>query len=226
MTRKANIAIDGPAGAGKSTVARLVAGRLGLQYIDTGAMYRAVTVQALREGIDLNDVPALTELARRASITLNGSGEIFLNGENVSAEIRLPEVSRSVSYVAKVPGVRKRLVDMQREMAEKGPGVVMEGRDIGTVVLPDAMIKVFLIATPTERARRRRDELAQKGIFIEKDRMEKEIAERDRIDSSRAADPLRPATDAIIVDSSDLTPEQVVQFITDKVRLKISEDAS
>lgn len=218
MVKKTNIAIDGPAGAGKSTVARLTAGRLGLQYIDTGAMYRAVTVQALRDGLDLNDGPALTELAHRCSITLNGDGSIYLNGEDVSGEIRLPEVSRSVSLVAKVPGVRRRLVEMQREMAEKGSGVVMEGRDIGTVVLPDAVLKIFLIASPTERARRRQEELAQKGIFIEKDRMEKEIAERDHIDSSRAADPLKPASDAIIIDSSELTPEQVVQFITDKVR--------
>jgi len=219
VANRIRIAIDGPAGAGKSTVAKLVAERLGLRYIDTGAMYRAVTVQALRDGTDLCDGPALTELAGRLSIELNGDGKVFLNGEDVTGEIRRPEVSRAVSLVAKVPGVRKRLVEMQRKMAAAGSGVVMEGRDIGTVVLPDASLKIFLTASPAERARRRREELAARGIFIDERLMEEEIAERDRIDSSRETDPLRPAPGAVILDSSGIAPEQVVQIIIEKIEV-------
>jgi cytidylate kinase len=213
VVSKINVAIDGPAGAGKSTVAKMAAAEKGLIYIDTGAMYRALTVQAMREGIDLNDEQALTGLAARTSIVLTENGEILLNGEDVTGAIRHPDVSRCVSLVAKVPGVRKRLVELQRELAAGGNGVVMEGRDIGTVVLPSAEVKIFLTASPAERARRRREELAAKGILIERRQMEEELNERDRIDSSREADPLAPAPGAIIVDCSLLVPDQVLEII-------------
>lgn len=216
MDSKPNIAIDGPAGAGKSTVARMVAENLGLLYIDTGAMYRAVALQALREGLDLEDGEALGRLAGILSITLvNGDGNrirVFLNDEDVTEEIRSPEVTKIVSLVAKVPAVRKRLVDLQRAMAQGG-GVVMEGRDIGTVVLPEAQVKIFLTASPGERARRRRKELAAKGYYVDQQQMEEEIAERDRIDSHRETDPLTPALDAEIIDCSSYSVEQVVKMI-------------
>jgi len=213
VASKINVAIDGPAGAGKSTVAKMAAVELGLIYIDTGAMYRALTLQATREGIDLNDEQALTKLAAGTSIILDQNGSILLNGADVTEAIRHPDVSRCVSLVAKVPGVRKRLVELQREMAAGGNGVVMEGRDIGTVVLPGAKVKIFLTASPAERARRRREELAAKGILIDRRQMEKELNERDRIDSSREVDPLAPAPDAILVDCSTLAPEQVLGII-------------
>lgn len=215
-----NIAIDGPAGAGKSTVAKLVAKELGFLYIDTGAMYRAVALQALREGIDLEDGEDLARLAAVTSVSLepgaDGSMRVFLNGEDVTEEIRSPDVSRIVSLVARVPAVRKRLVELQRAMASKG-GVVMEGRDIGTVVLPDARVKVFLTASPEERARRRREELAAKGYSMDQRRMEEEILARDRMDSSRETSPLAPAPDAEIIDCSSLPVEQVVKMITARV---------
>lgn len=214
-----NIAIDGPAGAGKSTVAKTVAQRLGFLYIDTGAMYRAMALQALRDGLDLEDRDGLGRLAARTSVQLTVTGDgtqVLLNGEDVTEEIRSPDVSRSVSLVARVPAVRRRLVELQREMA-LGGGVVMEGRDIGTVVLPDARIKIFLTASPEERARRRREELARKGYFVDQRQMEEEILERDRIDTSRETDPLTPAPDAEIIDCSSLPVEQVVKMITARV---------
>ncbi|MCL6636131.1 MAG: (d)CMP kinase [Peptococcaceae bacterium] len=216
MGSNPNIAIDGPAGAGKSTVARMVAQELGFLYIDTGAMYRAVALQALREGIDLADGESLGRLAAAVSVRLeagaDGSQKVFLNGEDVTEEIRSPGVSRVVSLVARVPAVRERLVALQRALAEKG-GVVMEGRDIGTVVLPDARVKVFLTASPEERARRRREELAAKGYSVDQRRMEEEILARDRMDSSRETSPLAPAPDAEIIDCSSLPVEQVVKMI-------------
>ena len=183
MALNPNIAIDGPAGAGKSTVARMVAKELNFLYIDTGAMYRAMTLKALREGIDLNDEEAVSLVAASALITLitgeNASLKVLLNGEDVTEEIRSPVISRSVSLVARAPAVRKHLVELQRAMACRG-GVVMEGRDIGTVVLPDAQIKIFLTASPGERARRRRLELAGKGTDVDQRQVEEEILARDR----------------------------------------------
>lgn len=210
------VAIDGPAGAGKSTVARMLAKKLGYTYIDTGAMYRAVTLMALREGIDLTDQESLTRLARSVSVVLmpDGSGglRVLLNGDDVSEEIRSQEVSKNVSLVAMVPGVRKRMVELQRAMASRG-GVVMEGRDIGTVVLPDAPVKVFLTASHVERAKRRREELAAKGKIIDQEQMEKEILMRDQIDSTRAADPLVQAADAVAIDSTSYSVKEVVDMI-------------
>lgn len=225
MEAKPNIAIDGPAGAGKSTVARMVAERLGLLYIDTGAMYRAVALQALRLGLNPEDREAMGQLVEQVDISLvNIAGEgirVVLNSEDVTEEVRNPDVTRIVSLVASVPAVRKRLVELQRGMASRG-GVVMEGRDIGTVVLPDARVKIFLTASPVERARRRREELAAKGFFVGQNQMEEEIAKRDRIDSHRETDPLLPAIDAEIIDSSSSSVEQVVKMIVDRANLPVA----
>lgn len=220
MESKPNIAIDGPAGAGKSTVAKIVAKKLGFTYIDTGAMYRAIALKTLIDGVNPEDTQGLARLAEAVSVSLvmdkGGEMKVFLNGEDVTERIRRPDVSRVVSLVARVPAVRKRLVELQKTMAEKG-GVVMEGRDIGTAVLPDAEVKIFLYASPEERARRRREELAQKGYFVDQREIEEEITERDRIDSSREINPLIPAPDAEIIDCSSLTVDQVVKMIIDKV---------
>ncbi len=220
MAANPNIAIDGPAGSGKSTVALMVAKELGFLYIDTGAMYRAVTLQALREGIDLNDWEAVERVAASASIELVPGGNsmlrVLLNGEDVTQEIRSPEVSRNVSLVARVPAVRKRLVELQRSMACRG-GVVMEGRDIGTVVLPDAQVKIFLTASPGERARRRREELLQQGANVDLRQVEEEILTRDKIDTQRDTAPLKPALDAEVIDSSTIPAEQVVKMILARV---------
>ena len=220
MAANPNIAIDGPAGSGKSTVALMVAKELGFLYIDTGAMYRAVTLQALREGIDLNDWEAVERVAASASIELVPGGNsmlrVLLNGEDVTQEIRSPEVSRNVSLVARVPAVKKRLVELQRSMACRG-GVVMEGRDIGTVVLPDAQVKIFLTASPGERARRRREELLQQGANVDLRQVEEEILTRDKIDTQRDTAPLKPALDAEVIDSSTIPAEQVVKMILARV---------
>lgn len=217
---KLRIAIDGPAGAGKSTVAREVARRLGLAYLDTGAMYRAITLAGLRQNVDLHNAVALEALTKSAELDIQSTGDgqnvIYLNGENVSADIRLPEVSRNVSYVARCAEVRNVLVCKQREMGVRG-GVVMDGRDIGTTVMPDAEYKFFLTASLEERAARRLAELQAKGETMDLVQMTKEIAARDKIDSEREVAPLRPAVDAIHVDTTDLTIEEVITTIVDRV---------
>jgi cytidylate kinase len=218
------VAIDGPSGSGKSTIARAVARELGCLYLDTGAMYRVVTLAALRAGTDVGDETALTELARGLRIDLlpvedgaRGSGVaagtiVLLNGEPVTEEIRSPEVGRHVSHVASVAGVRRILVDRQREIARHG-GAVLDGRDIGTVVLPDAEVKVFLTASLAERARRRLREQLATGFAVTYPEVSRELAERDRIDSSRAADPLRKAADAVAIDTTGMTIEQVTEAV-------------
>ncbi|TEB17368.1 Cytidylate kinase [Pelotomaculum sp. FP] len=220
MNCKPNIAIDGPAGAGKSTVAKLVAKSLGYLYIDTGAMYRAVTLKALRDGADLNDHEKLGRLASNVLISLkagsDGNLTVLMDGEDVTEEIRLPAVSNSVSLVAKVPAVRRKMIELQKEMAAGG-GVVMEGRDIGKVVLPDARIKIYLTAATGERARRRWKELADKGIKVNRRQIEEDICNRDFIDTSREMDPLAPAADAVIIDSTSCTVEGVVDLIVARI---------
>jgi cytidylate kinase len=221
MDCKPNIAIDGPAGAGKSTVARLVAKSLGYLYIDTGAMYRAVTLKALRNGVDLEDHEKLGSLASAVSISLEAGPEgnltVLLDGEDVTEEIRSPLVSNYVSLVAKVPAVRRRMIELQKVMA-RGGGVVMEGRDIGKVVLPDAKVKIYLTAAVGERARRRWRELNAKGIRVDQRQIEKEICNRDFIDASREMDPLAPAADAVIIDSTSYTIDGVVDLIVARVK--------
>lgn len=217
---RVRIAIDGPAGAGKSTVARLVAERLGYLYIDTGAMYRALTFKALRLGCDLDDAGGLAALARQTEIRLasGGSGEprVFLDGSEVTEAIRTPEVNRGVSLVARVPEVREALVELQRALADEG-NVVMDGRDIGTVVLPEAEHKFFLTATLAERARRRGRDLVAQGYAASAPEIEAEMARRDRLDSERAASPLRQAEDAEAVDTTARSIGEVVDLILDRV---------
>ncbi|MDW7651675.1 MAG: (d)CMP kinase [Bacillota bacterium] len=217
---KPAIAIDGPAGAGKSTVAREVARRLGLAYLDTGAMYRAITLAGLQRGVDLHDAAALEALTKSVDLDIqsdaDGQNIIYLDSQNVSADIRLPDVSRNVSFVARCPEVRDIMVDKQRQIGNRG-GVVMDGRDIGTNVMPDARYKFFLTASLEERARRRLEELLAKGEHLSLEQMVGEIAARDKIDSERECAPLRPAEDAIHIDTTKMTIEEVVTAIVNRV---------
>lgn len=210
------IAIDGPAGTGKSTLARLLAKRLDGAYLDTGAMYRVATLQVLRAGIDPEDAPAV--IAASADLPMEigtdaGSERILLAGEDVSSEIRTAQVTAGVSAVSAVPEVRENLVELQRRLAAGGGTVVLEGRDIGTVVLPDAEVKVYLTASPEIRARRRTDQDHAAGREADYEQVLAAVIERDRKDSSRAASPLRPADDAVVVDTSDLTLDEVLDHL-------------
>jgi cytidylate kinase len=209
------IAIDGPAGSGKSTVARGLARRLGSTYLDSGAMYRAVTLGALEHGIDLEDGEALGRLAATA-IELrereDGNVQVLLDGRDVSDEIRTPAVTGASSQVAAHAEVRKALLGKQRELIGAGDWVV-EGRDIGTVVAPDAAIKVFLTADPAERARRRAAELRRRGIEAEAEDVHRAIEQRDLLDSTRSAAPLRPADDAVTIDTTGMDAGQVIERV-------------
>ncbi|HZK18349.1 MAG TPA: (d)CMP kinase [Clostridia bacterium] len=219
MLGNIRLAIDGPAGAGKSTIARLVAKELGFTYIDTGAMYRALTLDALDSNISMADEGSLTALASGFDINFTPTGEgtrVISGNRDVTEEIRAPVVSRNVSFVAKVPGVRRHLTELQRKLAAPG-GVVMEGRDIGTEVLPDAEIKIFLTASIEERARRRYLEMTERGYEVNPGVLHKEIEERDSIDSSRSVAPLRIAEDALIIDCSDMAIDDVVNTVMEIV---------
>lgn len=214
------MAIDGPTAAGKSTVAREIARRLGYAYLDTGAMYRAVALAAQRRGTDLSDHAALTRLARGLAIEFTGApdgGRVLVDGEDVTDAIRSPEVSEASSRVSTIPGVREAMVARQRVLAAAG-GVVMEGRDIGTVVLPDAEVKVFLTASLDARAGRRHAELLARGVAVTLDEVRRQVADRDRRDETRAHSPLRPAPDAVTVDTTDLTLAQAIAAVLDVVR--------
>lgn len=211
------IAIDGPAGAGKSTIARRLAERLGFTFIDSGAMYRAVALWALREAVPLEDAHRLEQLANAAAIELLPLNRVHLNGEDVSEAIRTPEVTAAASRVAAVGGVRAALVAKQQQMAEVA-SVVMEGRDIGTVVFPRARVKIFLDADPAERVRRR----AGEQPHIPAAQLAAQIAERDERDRGRAQSPLVQAPDAVYLDSTRLTAEQVEEEILRIVRSRIS----
>jgi cytidylate kinase len=212
------VAIDGPAGAGKSTVAKAVAERLGFIYIDTGAMYRAVALWAQQAGVAEDDMHKLEQLASQAAISFEpGSRRVFLNGNDVTEAIRTPEMSQLASKVSAIPGVRRALVDKQRQMGSE-TNVVMEGRDIGTVVFPDARVKVFLDAPAHVRAERRAAEIVSRGGSVDRSQTAREIAERDHRDSTRAEAPLMQAPDAIYVDSGGLSAEEVIQAVLKVVR--------
>ena len=219
--QKPVIAIDGPAGAGKSTIAKLVAGKLGYIYIDTGAMYRSVAWKLLQTGEPFS--PELAEkLAKEMVITFKPEAavnRVFVDGTEVTDAIRSPEVTAIVSKVSAVGGVREEMVNQQRRMGEAG-GVVMDGRDIGTVVFPNAEIKIFLTASVKERAMRRYKEMLAKGEKVELDELEKQIAERDRQDSEREIAPLKQAEDAELLDSSDMTIAEVAEHILKTVQEK------
>jgi cytidylate kinase len=218
--KKLVIAIDGPAASGKSTTARLVAERLGYLHIDTGAMYRAMTLKVLRSGVDPADTAGVDRLAAGTRITITagpGIPGVQLDGEDVSGSLRTPEITRAVSQVSSIRSVRELMVREQRRLSAAG-GVVLEGRDIGSVVLPGADVKIYLVANVAERARRRRKELLETGIDIAPGDLEEEIRERDRKDSSRDISPLRKAGDAIEIDTSGLTIAGQVDRILDEVR--------
>src|SRR5271168_4179915 len=213
--RKLIIAIDGPVGSGKSTLARRVAALLDYVYVDTGAMYRAIALKALRNGVPLDAGEALAALAGKTRVDLrahDGAQQVLLDGEDVTAMIRTPEVAQAASKVALVPGVRKVLVAEQRRAGELG-GVVMEGRDIGSVVFPDAQLKIFLTASPETRAERRWREHEQKGDHINLQRTLEEIHERDHRDLQRSTSPLVRAADAVVVDSTAMEPEEVARLV-------------
>ncbi len=213
------IAIDGPAGTGKSSVSRGLAKSVRARYLDTGAMYRVVTLAMLRAGVDLDDPAAIAAAAEvPISVGFDPEGEqTFLAGEDVSALIRGDEVTRAVSAVAAVPAVRAGLVRLQRELAEGSDSVVVEGRDIGTVVLPDADVKIFLTASAETRAARRNAQNMAAGLPDEYETVLADVIRRDHLDSTRAISPLRPADDALIVDTSDMTQAEVVAHLRDLV---------
>ncbi|MED0874006.1 (d)CMP kinase [Bacillus mobilis] len=215
MDKRISIAIDGPAAAGKSTVAKVVAKKLSYVYIDTGAMYRAITYAALEQKVDIENEEQLMKVVKHVNIEFQ-QGEntqlVFLNGQDVSEVIRTPDVTNRVSIVAKHRLVREEMVRRQQELAEKG-GVVMDGRDIGTHVLPDAEVKIFMLASVEERAERRHLENMNKGFDSNLEQLKEEIAQRDKLDSEREVSPLKKADDALELDTTSLSIEEVVQEI-------------
>jgi len=223
MFRRFIVAIDGPAGSGKSTSAKLVAQRLNFLYIDTGAMYRAITFLAMKNNI-LNDHEKVSKLAESCIIKLDfieGKTNIRVDGDDLTAEIRSPDVNSNVSDISKIPGVREALVKKQRIMASENAGVVMEGRDIGTVVFPDADVKIYLTASIDERSVRRTKEFAEQGKQMSVDAVRENLVQRDIIDSTREIAPLSKAEDAIEVDTSNVTIEEQVEIILQIVNKKI-----
>ena len=220
------IAIDGPVAAGKTTVGRELARRLDLDYLDTGVMYRAITWLALRRKVSIADEAGLGRLAQESPIRLAGqdSSTVFVSGERVGPELWEPKVVRNVSQVARVPEVRRALVEQQRALAAEGR-MVMVGRDIGTVVLPNADLKLFITASAEVRAHRRWQELRDQGQDPDLDQVLQETRERDRIDSQRADSPLIPAKDAVLVETDELSAEQVTDLIIQQVRVQIQKQA-
>ena len=218
-----NVAIDGPAGAGKSTVSRGAAKQLGFVYVDTGALYRAVGVNALRKGINTRDKAAVAESINGINVDLvfeNGEQKVLLNGEDVSVEIRTPPASMAASDVSAVPEVRAFLFDLLKNIAAK-TNCIMDGRDIGTVVLPHAQVKIFLTASPEERATRRYRELVEKGSEVSYKEVLEDLIERDYNDSHREIAPLKPAEDGVIFDTTGLTLEESVKEIVKIIKEKI-----
>ena len=217
------ITIDGPAGAGKSTLAKRLAAKLGYLYLDTGAMYRSVALAAKRKGLSFEDEEALSRLAQNLDLEFKPSPNgmrVLLEGEDVSSAIRTPEIDKLSSIVARVPGVRKALSVRQRELGRRG-GVVAEGRDMGSVVFPDADLKFFLTASPEVRAERRLQQLKNRGVFADYEKILQEILERDRRDQERKIAPLVVPEGAIVIDTSELTPEGVLEILLEHVERKL-----
>ena len=220
MTAALAIAIDGPAGTGKSSVSKGLARVLGARYLDTGAMYRIMTLYMLRAGVDLSDPDAIASASAEVPLSVGydpDEDQSFLGEEDVSSLIRQDDVTRAVSAVSAVPAVRERLVRLQRQLAAGEGSVVVEGRDIGTVVLPDADVKFFLTASAQTRARRRNDQNITAGLGDDYDAVLADVKRRDHLDSTRAVSPLRAADDAIIVDTSDMTESEVVRHLVEVV---------
>lgn len=218
-----NVAIDGPAGAGKSTVARGAAKQLGYIYVDTGALYRAVGLNALRKGIDTENAEAVAESTNGIKVDIafkDGEQRVLLNGEDVSGEIRTPEASMAASDVSAVPAVRAFLFDLQRDIAKRN-NCIMDGRDIGTVVLPEAQVKIFLTASPETRAERRYKELAEKGVEADFNSVLDDIIKRDYNDMHREIAPLKPAEDGVMFDTTGLTLEESVAAVINIIKEKI-----
>ncbi|MDD5173902.1 MAG: (d)CMP kinase [Candidatus Omnitrophica bacterium] len=209
------VAIDGPAGSGKSTVSKIVAKKLALLYIDTGAMYRALTLKAMRLGLNLEDEDALVSLAKSSRISLEEKDKlnVFLDGEDVSLAIRTPDVTANVKYIARVPGVRHEMVALQRSIGQKYGGAILEGRDIGTVVFPNADYKFYLDASPEERAKRRCKELIESGEAVSELSVKKDILTRDNSDMKRSVGALKRCDDAIFIDTTDLSIDGVAEKI-------------
>ncbi|OJZ64056.1 (d)CMP kinase [Mycolicibacterium diernhoferi] len=221
MSAVLTVALDGPAGTGKSTVSRGLARAMGLRYLNTGAMYRIVTLAVLRAGVDLADEQRVAEVADGVDLAVGYNPDedlAFLAGEDVSQEIRGDEVTGAVSAVSAVPAVRARLVQLQRQLAAEDGGVVVEGRDIGTVVLPDADVKIFLTASAEVRARRRNAQNIANGIGDAYEAVLADVKRRDHLDSTRAVSPLRPAEDAVIVDTSDMNEAEVIAHLQQLVQ--------
>lgn len=213
MQKKPNVAIDGPAGAGKSTVAREVAKRLGLHYLDTGAMYRAITLKMIRDDIDLDDAEALRSTLQQTAIHLDDQKKVYLDGVDVTEEIRKPYINEMVSPVSAQSAVRRHLVALQQKIASETNGIIMEGRDTTSVVLPDADFKFYLDASLEERTRRRNLEQLEKGINLSADQVATQIVKRDNIDSQREDSPLTIVPDAIVIDTTNMDFEGVVNKI-------------
>ena len=212
-----SIAIDGPAGAGKSTIAKKVAGEKGFIYVDTGAMYRAMALYLMREGVKREQTELISEVCRGAKITIEyreGEQVVLLDGENVNGLIRTEEIGNMASVSSAVPAVREKLLELQQDLAKEN-NVVMDGRDIGTKVLPDADVKVYLTASTQCRAKRRFDELTAKGVQCDLQQIEQDIKERDHLDMTRDTSPLRQAEDAVFIDSSDMGIDEVAKAILD-----------
>ncbi len=218
------VAIDGPASSGKSSISKFIAKETGFLYLDTGAMYRATTLAFLRNNISVDDASAIDELLENLVISFKNTEDgqlVFLNGEDVTREIRDLEVTRNVSEVSAIKAVRVKLVQMQREIAENH-SIIMDGRDIGTVVLPNAELKIFLVASVKERALRRFRENQEKGIELSLEKLEEEIAHRDFLDSTRKESPLKKADDAIEIDTTSLSIQDVVSKITNLIQEKLT----
>jgi cytidylate kinase len=220
--KRLTLAIDGPSGAGKSTVASSLGRRLGYLYIDTGAMYRSVALRVKEKGVRLEDEPAVSQLALSLHITFvteGGQTRIFCEGEDITEAIRTPEISRLASFISRQKGVREALVQMQRAMGREG-GVILEGRDIGTVVFPDADVKFYLDAESDERARRRYHEMVEKGVKVDLQETQKELLQRDHNDMHRSHSPLKKADDALFIDTTHRSVEEIVEEMVRIVRAK------